>query len=452
MLREGGRGAAAARAGPKAQVNAVRTTVIVYNTRKHGAEAEVAKCIERPAPRSKWMASRGLRAVWEGETLVRKVFRALQLWVAMAGPDGLRRHREERAARAPGAAAQEEHRDGAEAFDAWAKWGACLRLGRGLRATGSAASGALEEAEVRARKRLVWLRHASFNPEATRAKAAAAEQAAAAKAAAFAAALAAKRAAEAARRAAKVAARRAAAHVRMATALARAAIAQGLAEDAAVRSGAGSLAAGRGQRRAAQETNAAIDGARAVSQRTEGERDEASTTLPHKCGRGHLLQRVPVAASEVGSVRCDGPCGRAFRHGDARLRCEAGSCDVDICITCVAESSTSRRARVCCATGHGMVFRQVGAQQRRTWCDGGCNAHNCDSHSRGGVGFQLCKLRHRCVRRLHGRWLMRARGGPRGQRQKDGERGGGARGRRGEKATVAGGGAGRGGACGGGGG
>ena len=250
MLREGGRGAAAARAGPKAQVNAVRTTVIVYNTRKHGAEAEVAKCIERPAPRSKWMASRGLRAVWEGETLVRKVFRALQLWVAMAGPDGLRRHREERAARAPGAAAQEEHRDGAEAFDAWAKWGACLRLGRGLRATGSAASGALEEAEVRARKRLVWLRHASFNPEATRAKAAAAEQAAAAKAAAFAAALAAKRAAEAARRAAKVAARRAAAHVRLATALARAAITQGLAEDAAVRSGAGSLAAGRGQRRA----------------------------------------------------------------------------------------------------------------------------------------------------------------------------------------------------------
>ena len=55
---------------------------------------------------------------------------------------------------------------------------------------------------------------------------------------------------EAARRAAKVAARRAAAHVRLATALARAAITQGLAEDAAVRSGAGSLAAGRGQRRA----------------------------------------------------------------------------------------------------------------------------------------------------------------------------------------------------------
>ena len=47
--------------------------------------------------------------------------------------------------------------------------------------------------------------------------------------------------------------------MRLATALARAAIAQGLAEDAAVRSGAGSLAAGRGQRRETQETNAAID-------------------------------------------------------------------------------------------------------------------------------------------------------------------------------------------------
>ena len=82
--------------------------------------------------------------------------------------------------------------------------------------------------------------------------------------------------------------------MRQATALARAAIAQALAEDAAVRSGAGSLAAGRGQRRAAREANAAIDRDRVVSQRTEGERDEASEVLPHKCGRGHLLQRVPV--------------------------------------------------------------------------------------------------------------------------------------------------------------
>ena len=261
ILREAGRGAAAARAGPKVQVNAVRTTVIVYNTRKHGTDAEVTKCLERPAPRTKWMASRGLRAAWEGGVMVRKVFRALRLWTAMAGPVGLRRHRDERDARPRGAVGQEESKDGAEAFDEWASWRAwakgfrawveCVRRPEEMGAAGGAAAGALEGAEVRARRRLVWLRHAGFNPELARAKAAAAEQAAAAKAAAKAAAVAAKRAAEEVRRAAKVAARRAAAQARQATALARAAIAQALAEDAAVRSGAGSLAGGRGQRRGA---------------------------------------------------------------------------------------------------------------------------------------------------------------------------------------------------------
>ena len=80
ILREAGRGAAAARAGPKVQVNAVRTTVIVYNTRKHGADAEVSKCLERPAPRAKWMASRGLDEHY------------VSGWQTTAQADGLRQH------------------------------------------------------------------------------------------------------------------------------------------------------------------------------------------------------------------------------------------------------------------------------------------------------------------------------------------------------------------------
>ena len=58
----------------------------------------------------------------------------------------------------------------------------------------------------------------------------------------------------------------------------------------------------------------------------------------------HLLRRVPVDASETADLRCDGPCGQAFRAGDARLRCEAEGCDVDICIKYVTERTTLGRA------------------------------------------------------------------------------------------------------------
>eukprot|EP00900_Chrysochromulina_parva_P012736 jgi/Chrpa1/21463/Chrysochromulina_OHIO_Genome00023037-RA len=77
ILAEGRKAACTARSGTSTKVNAVRTTAVSYRDR--------VVIIDQPAPRTKWMASRGLQEVWEGACLVRRCFRALRLWATMVG-------------------------------------------------------------------------------------------------------------------------------------------------------------------------------------------------------------------------------------------------------------------------------------------------------------------------------------------------------------------------------
>ena len=159
ILREGRQAANVAKLGPSTKVNAVRTVVVSH--RGHDV------VVQRPAPRSVWTTSRGMRETWDGACLVRRAFRALRLWTTMAGPVVL-----DRPPRVPGVPTSEPDRQGGHdagcrAYDQWDDYINFLTALAGkLRAL---------EDELLAiagshRRKLVWLRHAGFDPTIERRK------------------------------------------------------------------------------------------------------------------------------------------------------------------------------------------------------------------------------------------------------------------------------------------
>ena len=404
MLRLAGRGAAKAREDTK--INAVKTLAV--------ARGEQVVVVMSPAPRRVWMASRGLREIWAHYVKVRAVFCALRAWAAVQagcrmadGPqvDGP-------AASAPahapdltpgGAGGGEDWLArggkwkvaGDYAFDAWLAESRRLVSVLGLTAE---AAGAVAEARrsrwrerlAACRKRMVWLRHQGRDPEAVRQRTEQLHRVAAARRARRQAADDA-RAAKAAARVARAEAKAAAAETaRRERREAAAAAKRRKAEEAALATRAWAAAPRRAKRSSEGATMAAIDAARAVSQRTDDGGPElcppcerplpaAAESTWHRCGRGHLLVGEAVSADESGIV-CDGPCGRVIRAGEMRHGCAGMSCDVDICGLCLGRAGAAAEAgevpgadRPRCERGHGLRFRQVGVGAGRTVrCDGRC--------------------------------------------------------------------------------
>ena len=344
ILSEGRRAACVARTGPRVRVNAACTTAVSY--RGH------VVVIERPAPRSLWTASRGLREVWNGSCLARRVFRALRLWTVMAGPEML-----DRSPRSPGVPTAEPDRQGGHeagclAYDQWADH---INLLTALAVKLPAIAGRLLAIAGKHQRKLVWLRNAGCDPTIERRKQAlrdAREQAV--------------RDARGRRQAAKAA--RAAAHLarREQSRAAREAAADQ--EEEARRA---SAAVTRPQRVSAVSTTAAIHAARLCNQSTPFEPPPAAVGAQERadpprfrCTQGHFLVPAPVRSGRDSfQTRCNGPCGMRIRPGITRWMCEGRDCDLDICLECVGkdDSEGTLRARIRCPLGHSMCFRLTSA-------------------------------------------------------------------------------------------
>ena len=372
LLREGGRAALQAKTGPKTKINAVRTTVVSF--RDH------VVIVEKPAPRSTWTASRGLRETWDGACMVRRAFRALRLWATMAGP-GV----PGRPPRVLGLPILTPDRGGGSeaghhAYDQWADIigirKAFFTLADNLGAL--AGVGRLE-------RRLVWLRNAGFDPTVERRKLARAE--------------AVKQAAEQARQrklAAKAA--RAAAHLARREQM-RAAQAAAAASAEAERLASAALT--RPPRSTVEATLAAIDADRRCNQSSAlvprvaaGAATDASVPIPFTCTRGHFLVPAPVrGGAHSFQPRCNGPCGLLIWPGARRWMCEGHGCDIDICLDCVGVvgQGGDSRARMRCPLGHSMQFRLTSAPShlvRR--CDGVCRKPLCAGA--WAYGCEPCQL------------------------------------------------------------
>ena len=360
IVREGQKAACTARMGPVTKVNAVRTTVVSYRDR--------AVIIDRPAPRAKWMASRGLREVWNGACLARRVFRALRLWATMAGTAVLDRTRR---------ASTEPDRDGGReagerAYDQWEfklnLFTAFYRLAQYAhsRSTYVDISFAFALA-AKQRRRLVWLRNAGFDPTIARRKQARVD---ARRQASLDARL---------RRQAIKAAREAAYAARCERVRAANAAAADLLEAARL----ASAAVNRTQRSIVASTTVAMDAARLCNQSSFFEPPPPEATAPRapqplrfRCTRGHFLVPAPVRRGRDSfQPRCNGPCGLLIRPGTTRWMCEGRGCDLDICLDCVgtADSEGPSRSRIRCPLGHSMCFRitpTLAHPDRK--CDGEC--------------------------------------------------------------------------------
>ena len=356
ILRTGRTAACSARLGPSPKVNAVRTTVVSY--RQH----EIV--IERPVPRSTWTSSRGLREVWDGACMVRRVFRALRLWATLAGPDACHGPK-----RAPGTPTTAPDRDvgteeGHWAYDQWA------RVIDSITAFFTLAERPQVIAQLvgKLRRRLVWLRNAGYDPMPKRRKQ---ERVAAARQAALQAQLAKQEraAARAAQRERTRAAREAAADAAEAARLASAAVT-------------------RPPRSTVEATVAAIDADRRCNQASVfaprisiGAAIGTPEPVPFTCTRGHFLVPAPVrGGAHSFRPRCNGPCGMLIWPGEMRWMCEGHGCDIDICLDCVGvvAHEDDSRARIRCPLGHSMQFRLTPASihlQRR--CDGPCRKPLC---------------------------------------------------------------------------
>ena len=373
LLREGRLAAIRARTGPQPRVNAVRTTAVSY--RDH------LVVVERPAPRSTWTASRGLRETWDGACMVRRTFRALRLWATMAGP--------EVTGRPPrvlgfvtltpdrGGGSVEGHR----AYDQWAEV-IDLRMAFFTLADNLAARAGIG----RLQRRLVWLRNAGFDPTVERRKLALAE--------------AVKQAAEQTRqrKLAVKAARAAAYHARRELAKA----AQETAAAAAEAERLASAALTRPPRASVEATVAAIDADRRCNQSSAFEPRTAAgavtgapVPIPFTCTRGHFLVPAPVLRGGAHSFqpRCNGPCGLLIWPGALRWMCEGHGCDIDVCLDCVegAGQEGDSRARIRCPLGHSMQFRLTSALDhlvRR--CDGVCRKPLCAGA--WAYGCEPCQL------------------------------------------------------------
>ena len=359
IVREGQKAACTARMGSLTKVNAVRTTVVSY--RDHTV------IIDRPAPRAKWMDSRGLREVWDGACLVRRSFRALRLWATMAGIVVLDRTRKP---------FTEPDREGGReagdwAYDDWdselSVFTAFYKLARHARSNTTLDIAWAFSCAAKQQRRLVWLRNAGFDPTVARRKQARVD---ARRQAALDARL--RRQAAKATRAAAHAARREQARV------ARAAEAE-LTEAARLQS----AAVTRTQRSTVAYTVGAMDAARQCNQSSSFEPPPPEATASRapqpprfRCTRGHFLVPAPVRGGRGGfQPLCNGPCGSRIRPGTTRWMCEGHGCDLDICLDCVGtdDSVGISRSRIRCPRGHSMCFCLTPALAPSSRnCDGEC--------------------------------------------------------------------------------
>jgi len=359
IIGEGRKAACTARMGPPTKVNAVRTTAVSYR--------DCVVIIDRPAPRAKWMASRGLREVWDGACLVRRCFRALRLWATMMGIAVLDR------ARKP---FTEPDREGGREAGEWAydNWDSALSvftafytLARNARANPNLDITWAFSCAAKHQRRLVWLRNAGFDPTVARRKQARID---ARRQAALDARL--RRQAAKATRAAAHAARREQARV------ARAAEAE-LTEAARLQS----AAVTRTQRSTVAYTVGAMDAARRCNQSSSFEPPPPEATASRapqpprfRCTRGHFLVPAPVRGGRGGfQPLCNGPCGTRIRPGTTRWMCEGHGCDLDICLDCVGtdDSVGISRSRIRCPRGHSMCFCLTSALAPSSRnCDGEC--------------------------------------------------------------------------------
>ena len=345
-LRGARRAAQAAKRGATKQVSAVRLTVLCYKGREH--------VLERPAPRSVWMASRGLDEVWQNDQMVRKVFEALRLRSLTAGPGA--RDLRVVALLGPGGCRRELVHCADEAFDAWQ----LLRSRRALLARmlpdGSEGQAASLAAAKRAARALVWLRHAGVDPPGKEGSSAAQREGGRG---------------EAGTGGGQSGSGRRADKGQMGG--------QSSCEDRARSPGGRRDVSGGQQTQAlssAAAVLAAIDETRVVCQQTELGGESGATEasayerapLRHKCGRGHILQEAAFDAA-VGAVRCDEPCGRTLAEGDMRFFCSGVDCDVDICAECVTRQPASAPPRRGgghrCPRRHRLQFGQVQGEDDR---------------------------------------------------------------------------------------
>ena len=356
ILREGRQAAHVAKHGSAIKVNAVRTTVVSYRGRD--------VIVQRPAPRSVWTASRGLRETWDGACLVRRAFRALRLWTTMAGPEVL-----DRPPRVRGVPASEPDRQGGRdagcrAYDQWADYIVLV----------TALAGKLYDLKDKLlviagshRRKLVWLRHAGFDPTIERRKRARVE---AVRQAAL----------QARQRKQEAQAGRAAAHAQRRE---KARVAREAADDLAEAARLASAAVTRPMRSSVEATIAAMDFDRRCNQSRPLEPSTPAAPVPADqapppfvCTRGHFLVPAPVRGGPQSfQVRCNGPCGRSIGKGDLRWMCEGHGCDIDICLGCVVhdDQEGALRGRIRCPRGHSMLFLVVAPPSHlQLKCDGGC--------------------------------------------------------------------------------
>lgn len=353
ILGEGRKAACTARLGSSKTVNAVRTIAASYRGQ--------TIIVQRPAPRSAWTASRGLRETWDGACLVRRAFRAIRLWTIMAGPDAL--HRPPRTLGTPTSVPDRTggREAGHRAYDQWADYIDFLR----------ALADKLHPLEAKLlaiagshQRKLVWLRNAGFDPTIERRKQARVE--------------AARQAAAQARQHKQEAKEARVAAQAQRCELAR--IARAAADVATETARLASAAVTRPVRATNEATIAAIDANRRCNQACPFEPPleaaPASVTPRLRCTRGHFLVPAPVRGGRGGfQPRCNGPCGTQIRPGTTRWMCEGRACDLDICLECVATKASEgpSRARVRCPRGHSMRFRITStlAHPDRV-CDGEC--------------------------------------------------------------------------------
>ena len=364
ILRTGRSAACTAQLGPRSKVNAVRTTVVSYRHR------EVV--IERPAPRSIWTASRGLREVWDGACIVRRAFRALRLWATMAGPSVLRRPK-----RAPGVPPTEPDKEGGRDVGEWAydQWADDINVVTAFymladNAQANSTQWGIQRTLAfvgKQRRRLVWLREAGYDPMPQRRKQ---ERIEAVKQAVLRAKLA--KQARAATRAAQQE---------------RARAARKAAAEAAETARLASVAVTRLPRSTAQATVAAIDATRGCNQThhampVPADASASNTLEPTRlrCARGHFLVVAPVRGGDRFHARCNGPCGNLIRRGALRWMCEGRECDIDVCLDCVEGDGPggARRSRIRCLQGHCMTFHlTTGHSHHERRCDGPCRRPLC---------------------------------------------------------------------------
>jgi hypothetical protein len=302
--------------------------------------------------------------------------------LCLAGPDVL-----DRPPRAPGVPASEPDRQGGHdagcrAYDQWDDY---INFITALAGKLRVLEGELLAIAGSHRRKLVWLRHAGFDPTIERRKRARVEAAQQA-------------ALQARQRKQEAKAARAAAHAQRCDKARAAREARDSLEEEARRA---SAAVTRPMRSTVDATIAAMDDDRRCNQNRPFEPSPPAapasftpTPPPFVCTRGHLLVPAPVRGGPHSfQARCNGPCGRSIGRGVLRWMCEGQGCDIDICLECVEHDGLEDgvlRGRIRCLRSHSMLFRVITPpfhlQQK---CDGGCRRL-----LRAGTWIYQCDICH----------------------------------------------------------